>query len=331
METFTELSALLILNLFQVLDNGLLIDPHDQQSIASALLRLVAEKQLWVRCRDNGLKNIYRYSWPEHCKAYLARVVSCNKRPHQWFEKDDDSDDSDESDPDSPEDSLRDIHDISLNIDSLVDLGSGILDKGMESIPKSTDWKSLASDNLADCKNSVVSNEYKEKKEQATSQTLRRRKFIFVITVDCEPPEELVKIIKLITEVGKMENRSSVGFILSTSLNIFEIKSLLTLGGLSPYDFDAFICNSGADLYYPCASCEDKSFCPPFMEDNDYHPHIDYRWPGVDLRKALIRWIGSLCSKKGERDGPVITEYDSRSGHCYAFKNKEPELVISAP
>ncbi|PWA49147.1 sucrose phosphate synthase [Artemisia annua] len=42
----------------QVLDNGLLIDPQDQQLIAYALLKLFADKQLWAKSRANGLRDI---------------------------------------------------------------------------------------------------------------------------------------------------------------------------------------------------------------------------------------------------------------------------------
>lgn len=59
------------LTLFQVLDNGLLVDPHGQHSVTDELLKLVTDKQLWVRCRDNGLQNIHLFSWPEHYKTYL--------------------------------------------------------------------------------------------------------------------------------------------------------------------------------------------------------------------------------------------------------------------
>lgn len=306
--------ALLISNLSQVLDNGILIDPHDQQSIANALLRLVADKQLWARCRENGLKNIYRYSWPEHCKAYLARVVGCKQRHPQWQREDDEYSNSD---PDSPNDSLRDIHDISLNLKTLDGLGSGTSEKYLDSVKKSTDVKSpVLSDNVS-----------KEKAEQTTSQTLRRRKRIFVVSVDCESSDELMKITKMITDVGKMDSNSSVGFILSTALPISEIYSLLCSEVLSPNMFDAFICNSGGELYYPSSTCEGKSFGRPFMADSDYHSHIDYRWGGEDLRKSLVRWAASLNAKKKETDGSVITEFDSGSDHCFAFRTKEPEMV----
>ncbi|XP_060194514.1 probable sucrose-phosphate synthase [Lycium barbarum] len=101
-------------DIHRVLDNGLLVDPHDQQAIADALLKLVADKQLWAKCRANGFKNIHLFSWPEHCKTYLSRIASCKPRQPRWLRFDDDDDENSETD--SPSDSLRDIHDISLNL-----------------------------------------------------------------------------------------------------------------------------------------------------------------------------------------------------------------------
>jgi sucrose-phosphate synthase len=74
-------------DIHRVLDNGLLIDPHDQQSIADALLKLVADKQLWAKCRQNGLKNIHLFSWPAHCKSYLSRIATCKHRQPRWVKK----------------------------------------------------------------------------------------------------------------------------------------------------------------------------------------------------------------------------------------------------
>ena len=68
------------MSFFQALNNGLLIDPHDQKAIADALLKLVADKNLWLECRKSGLKNIHRFSWPEHCRNYLFYVEHCRSR-----------------------------------------------------------------------------------------------------------------------------------------------------------------------------------------------------------------------------------------------------------
>ncbi|KAG5065959.1 hypothetical protein JHK86_009690 [Glycine max] len=61
-------------DILKALNNGLLIDPHDHKSIEEALLKLVADKNIWLECRKNGLKNIHRFSWPEHCRNYLSHV-----------------------------------------------------------------------------------------------------------------------------------------------------------------------------------------------------------------------------------------------------------------
>ena len=75
--------AIDVLLFIQVLDNGILVDPHNQNDIAEALYRLVSDKQLWAKCRQNGLDNIHRFSWPEHCKNYLSRVGTLKSRhPH---------------------------------------------------------------------------------------------------------------------------------------------------------------------------------------------------------------------------------------------------------
>ncbi|KAM3323753.1 hypothetical protein P3S67_004904 [Capsicum chacoense] len=78
------------LTFIEVLDNGLLVDPHDQQAVVDDLLKLVADKKLWAKC-------------------------SCKPRQPLWLRTDDD-DDNENSKSDSPIDSLRDIQDISLNL-----------------------------------------------------------------------------------------------------------------------------------------------------------------------------------------------------------------------
>ncbi|CAI9092675.1 OLC1v1027986C2 [Oldenlandia corymbosa var. corymbosa] len=313
-------------DIHRVLDNGVLVDPHDQQSIADALLKLVADKHLWVRCRENGLKNIHLFSWPEHCKTYLARILSCKQRHPQWQGNDADYDNSDS---DSPGESLRDIHDLSLKIsmDGYKDVVGSSLDKGLESGREATQKKSQV-------ENSALALSGKgsmEKAEQSAFPTLKSRSSIFVISIDCDSLDELVRFTQMIIEAGKKGSgsRGSVGFILSTSYTISEMDSLLKLGKFSPKDFDAFICNSGGEIYYPCSSQEGNASDRPFIADSDYHSHIDYRWGGDDLGKTLVRWADSFNrEKKNGKDEPgVISEYASGSTHYFAFKVSKPELL----
>ncbi|KAF2310587.1 hypothetical protein GH714_015017 [Hevea brasiliensis] len=256
-------------DIHRVLDNGLLVDPHDQQSIADALLKLVADKQLWAKCRQNGLKNIHLFSWPEHCKTYLSRIASCKPRHPQWQKDNDGADTSDTDSPESEGDADR----------------KGKLENAVLAWSKGV------------LKNTQKTG-YIERGEQYNSSgkfpALRRRKQIFVIAVDFDAISGLIEATRKIFEaVEKERTEGSIGFILSTSLTISEIHSFLVTGGFSPSDFDAFICNSGSDLFYSNLNSEDG----PFVVDFYYHSHIEYRWGGEGLRKTLVRWATTVNEK----------------------------------
>lgn len=316
-----------------MLDNGLLVDPHDQQSIADALLKLVSDKQLWARCRQNGLKNIHLFSWPEHCKAYLARIVSCKPRQPQW-QKIEEGFQNSESD--SPGDSLRDIQDLSLNLKLSLDgekNGSGNLDNSLDNEDNAVDGKyKLENAVLTVSKGAGGGLQKDGAKERADNNTssskfpsLRRRKHIFVIAVDCDTTSDFLEILKMVVEVANENSAGLIGFILSTAMTISEINSLLNSGGLNPLDFDAFICNSGSNLYYPSSSSDDSGL--PFVLDLDYHSQIEYRWGGEGLRKTLVRWAISVNDKNGQ--GKIVEEDEPRSSsYCFALKVKDLSLVI---
>jgi len=320
--------------LIQVLDNGLLIDPHDQQSIADALLKLVSNKQLWAKCRQNGLKNIHLFSWPEHCKTYLSKIATCKPRHPQW-QRSEDGGESSESE--SPGDSLRDIQDLSLNMKFSLDGEKS----GGSGNDNSLDYDGNAADRGAKLENALLSwskgiskdmrrGGATEKSDQNPNggkfPPLRRRKHLFVVAVDSDTTSGLLETIKVVFEsAGKDRAEGTIGFILSTSLTISEIQSFLISGGLSPSDFDAYICNSGSDLYYPSLNSEDR----PFVVDLYYHSHIEYRWGGEGLRKTLLRWADSITDKKGGNNEQIVSPAEQLStDYCYAFKVQKPGMVI---
>ncbi|KAI4377321.1 hypothetical protein MLD38_014970 [Melastoma candidum] len=314
-------------DIHRVLDNGLLVDPHDQQSIADALLKLVADKQLWSRCRQNGLKNIHLFSWPEHCKTYLSRIASCKPRHPQWQR----SDDTDEnSDSESPGDSFRDIHDLSLNLKFSLD---GEKNEGNENGTStgSEDRKNKLEDavmswskGLKDRKAGSV-----DKADQNAASVkypaIRRRKCLIVLAVDCDSLSELLDITqKVFSSVEKERKEGSVGFILSTSLTMSEIHPFLISSGLSASDFDAYICSSGSDLYYPSLTSEGRSFLIDFY----YHSHVDYRWGGEGLRKTLVKWAASVMDKKSGNEEPIVALSEKLStDYCYTFRLEKPGSV----
>ncbi|CAO2201332.1 unnamed protein product [Urochloa humidicola] len=308
------------IDIHRVLDNGILVDPHNQNEIAEALYKLVSDKHLWAQCRQNGLKNIHQFSWPEHCKNYLSRVGTLKPR-HPCWQKSNDATEIFEAD--SPEDSLRDVHDISLNLKlSLDSEKSGSKEGNSNTVRR----------HLEDAVQKLSGGGSASRKEGLSENgrwpLLRRRKHIIVIAVDSVQDADFVQVIKNIFEASSNGRlRGSVGFVLSTSRAISEIHALLISGGIEASDFDAFICNSGSDLCYPSSSSEDM-LSPaelPFMIDLDYHSQIEYRWGGEGSRKTLIRWASEKNNESGQN---VIVEDEERSStYCISFKVMNTEAA----
>ncbi|KAJ8429958.1 hypothetical protein Cgig2_015688 [Carnegiea gigantea] len=316
------------LTLIEVLDNGLLVDPHDQQSIADALLKLVADKQLWAKCRQNGLKNIHLFSWPEHCKTYLSRIASIKPRQPNWQKT---SEGSENSESESPGDSLRDIQDISLNLKLSLDAekteGGAPLDEALDAEDAATKARKKIENAVSKLSKSM--DKTQDDAGHLKFPAIRSRKCIFVIAVDCGVTSDLLQIIKAVfSAAAEQRIAGSIGFILSTAMTLSEVNSLLESGGLSPADFDAFICNSGSELYYSSTSSENSFSESPYVLDEDYHSHIGYRWGGEGLRRTLVRWAASVNEKKGENNGEIVNVDESSSTeHCHAFKLNDLALV----
>lgn len=86
---------------------------------------------------------------------------------------------------------------------------------------------------------------------------------------------------------------SGVGYILSSSLKLSELLSILDSGGIRAYEFDALICSSDSELFYPgLSSAEDNGNLSELQlyVDADYEAHIAYRWDRESLRRTISRW-----------------------------------------
>ncbi|XP_076913697.1 putative sucrose-phosphate synthase 1 [Bidens hawaiensis] len=299
----------------KALDNGLLIDPHNQQSIADALLKLVADKQLWSKCKQNGLKNIHLFSWPEHCKTYLARLACCRPRHPHWescavgYEY---------SESQSPEDSLRDLNDLKISLEGVInDHGSVECSQKSDTNSQSLKSKTSVGKKLENLTKLAV-------KEETELLELRRKKTVFVVAVDCGLTNIFVDIINMIVEIVRVDKKGeNLGLILSTASSISEIHSFMKSSKIGLSEFDAVICNSGGDIFYPSNEGSPKSL--PFVADSDYLSHIDYHWGGDHLKNTLVHWAASISERK--KDKELVVECDSASRHCFSFKIKNLESV----
>ncbi|KAJ3678294.1 hypothetical protein LUZ60_002097 [Juncus effusus] len=294
-------------DIHRALNNGLLVDPHDQKGISEALLKLVADKNLWQECRKNGLRNIHLYSWPEHCRTYLTRVAACRVRHPHW-QTDTPADDVREEE--SLGDSLKDFQELSLRLSLEMDGDDTADDQLNRILNKINKPGTETGDNITNV-SATGTNKY---------PLLRRRRRLFVIALDCYnqdglPQKKMLQVTQEVLRAVRSDHQMSriSGFALSTAMPVSETLNLLKSSKIPFTDFDALICSSGGEVYYPgTAQCTDSE--GRFCADPDYGTHIEYRWGQDGIRRTVGKLMGD------------VLEFDELSSnpHCVSFFVKDP-------
>lgn len=329
-------------DIHQALNNGLLVDPHDQKAIADALLKLVSEKNLWHECRKNGWKNIHLFSWPEHCRTYLTRVAACRMRHPQW-QTDTPVDDLEAEE--SLGDSLMDVQDMSLRLSIDGDKSSfnGSLEYSGSELEKLTSDK--GGPEVQDQVKKILSKMKKSTTDQPETEggpkqlenvgnkypILRRRRRLIVIALDCydskgNPDSKMLPAVQEIIKAGRMDSQVArfSGFALLTAMPLTDTVEFLKSGQIQATEFDALICGSGGDVYYPDISTEEGGkLCP----DPDYASHIDYRWGSEGLKKTLWKLMNTRegrLDKAEKSPSPIEEDVKSSSAHCLSYLIKDP-------
>ncbi|KAM1029996.1 hypothetical protein FF1_033905 [Malus domestica] len=281
-------------DILKALNNGLLVDPHDQKAIEEALLKLVGEKNLWLECRNNGLKNIHRFSWPEHCRNYLSHVEhSRNRHPTTRRQI--------TPIPEEPlSDSLKDVEDLSLRFSVEGDFKhNGELDaatRQRELIEAITRMSSSTSN-------------------VGATYGPGRRQSLFVIAIDCYDQngdgtqvfQEILVNVKKAAGLGYGQGR--VGIVLLTGSSLQDIMKAFKGCQVNIEDFDALVCKSGSEMYYPWRD---------LAADADYETHIEYRWPGENVRSMVPR----LARLEVGAEDDVVEYARSSSSRCYSYSVK---------
>lgn len=275
-------------DILKALNNGLLVDPHDQKAIEDALLKLVADKNLWADCRKHGLKNIHRFSWPEHCKNYLSHLEHCrNRHPTTRLKII-----PNKEEPMS--ESLKDVEDLSLRFSIDGDFKSnGELDPV-------TRQKELIE---------TFSKMSTSTRKSNTSYSPGRRQALYIIATDSydtngDTTETLSTIIKNVIEIADA-NPGEIGLILSTGLSLQETKEVLQRCQVNVENFDALVCNSGSELYYPWRD---------MTVDKDYVNHTEYRWPEENVRTTIMR-----VARLENEDEDNLEQIKTSSSRCYTY------------
>ncbi|GAV72021.1 Glycos_transf_1 domain-containing protein/S6PP domain-containing protein/Glyco_trans_4_4 domain-containing protein [Cephalotus follicularis] len=281
-------------DILKALNNGLLVDPHDQTAIADALLKLVADKNLWSECRKNGLKNIHRFSWPEHCRNYLSHVEhSRNRHPTTRLE----------ITPILEEpmsDSLKDVDDLSLRFSIEGDF------KLNGDIDAATRQKKLIE---------AITQKASPSGNANVTFSPGRRQMLFVIAADCynncgDDTGTFQGIIKNVMKAAGLSfGLGRIGFVIVTGSSLQETMEAMKTCPVNIEDFDAIVCNSGSEMYHPWRDT---------VADVDYEAHVEYRWPGENVRfmaKRLAR------AEDGVEDD--IVEYEGGcSSRCHSYSVK---------
>ncbi|KAJ7980527.1 Sucrose phosphate synthase [Quillaja saponaria] len=320
-------------DIHRALNNGLLVDPHDQHAIADALLKLLSEKNLWHDCRKNGWKNIHLFSWPEHCRTYLTRVAACRMRHPQWQT---DTPGDEVAAEESLNDSLKDVQDMSLRLS---------VDGEKYSLNGSLDLAAAGGDNeMPDQVKRVLSKIKKPESDPRESEggnkmldnvaskypLLRRRRRLIVIALDCydrggAPDRKMIRIVQNIIKAVRLDSQAArfSGLALSTAMPVSEAVEFLTSGSIQVNEFDALICSSGSEVYYPGTYTEEDG---KLLPDPDYASHIDYRWGFDGLKKTIWKLMNTPEGEENSDQPANSIEEDLKSSnsHCISYLIKDP-------
>lgn len=320
----------------QALNNGLLVDPHDQEAIANALLKLVSEKNLWHDCRKNGWKNIHLFSWPEHCRSYLTRVAAFRMRHPQWQTDTPEDEAAEES---SLNDSLKDVQDISLRLS--VDGDKPSLNGSLDYTATSTGDPELQ-DRVKHVLSKIKNSESEPKTESGKKHlenmaskypTLRRRRRLIVITLDCydshgSPDKKMIPTVQNIIKAVRLDPQIArvSGFAISTAMPVSEIVEFFTSAKIQVSEFDALICSSGSEVYYPGVYTDEDGKLFP---DPDYASHIEYRWGCEGLKKTIWKLMNTPEGEHKAKDSvsPIQEDEKSSNAHCIAYLIKDHSKV----
>ncbi|CAN6462799.1 unnamed protein product [Victoria cruziana] len=247
---------------------------------------------------------------------------------------------------DSLGDSLKDVQDMSLRLsvdgDRSSANGSAEYDPeevekvALEGDPAIQDQVRRIMNKIKKASTDVQQTEVSKKQnENAPNKypAIRRRKRLFVMALDSyndegRPNAKMLKAIQETFKAVKSDTLASKvsGFALSTAMPLPETLQLLASGKIQATEFDALICGSGSEVYYPGTNqCMDNGkLCP----DRDYASHIDYRWGYDGLRKTITKLMNSPEKRDGKFCNPsTIIEEDETgcNAHCISYLVKDPK------
>lgn len=228
-------------------------------------------------------------------------------------------------------DSLKDVQDMSLRLsidEKSLDLVSASGSPEMQDQVKRVLSRMKKADSVqkADAKNRPLDN------IPGKYPLLRRRRRLIVIALDCyddtgAPEKKMIQIVQKIMKAVQLDPQTArvSGFAFLTAMPILETIEFLTSGNIQVKEFDALICSSGSEVYYPGTHAEDGKLSP----DPDYAAHIDYRWGCEGLKKTFYKLMNTNegGGKSNNTSSPIEEDVKSCNAHCISYKMKELRKV----
>lgn len=161
---------------------------------------------------------------------------------------------------------------------------------------------------------------------------LRRRRRLIVVALDCydtngAPEKKMIQMLQEIIKAGRLDTQVArfTGFALSTAMPLAETAEFLRSGKIQLNEFDAIICSSGSQVYYPASYTEEDGKLYP---DPDYASHIDYRWGCDGLKKTIRKLLNASDEDSGKSHSPIQEDGKSSNAHCISYIIKDPSRVM---
>lgn len=136
----------------------------------------------------------------------------------------------------------------------------------------------------------------------------------------------MIKMLQEIIKAGRLDTQFArvSGFALSTAMPLAETTEFLRSGKIQLNEFDALICSSGSEVYYPGSYTEEDGKLYP---DPDYASHIDYRWGYDGLKKTILKLLNASEEDSDKFCSPIQEDGKSSNAHCISYLVKNPSKV----
>eukprot|EP00803_Ostreobium_quekettii_P007884 evm.model.scf_2113.2 EVM.evm.TU.scf_2113.2 scf_2113:13778-22052(-) len=285
-------------DIVSALQNGILVDPTDASEVSGALLKIVTTPALWDTYSRSGLAHILTYSWPSHCRQYLAGIEGEKRRRARKLNI---AAFSGSWDGRTFERQCRAAE-------------GGGLDMGAPG--RSWDGTSLMDDHAID--RDPDGRLASEARGGARPRLASRDAVVMFVIDDSETSGAGIELLK--REIGKRGRgeggAGGVGFGVATMMGYCALCERLEDGGLAPGDVDFAVCNAGADAFL-AAGGEEMASC------GAYEAHVDGSpWDKTTVRRVLERIPAGVASHRAR----LLKCAGGGTGPCHLVMDLHPTV-----